>query len=284
MRTILLFLFFLSLPQFLKHNFKLPPHLNIPYHSEWEIPPPDEKILSILDQPFSYLARGNQSTVFESQDGKYVLKLFRYTRPRFPFVQNTKYFAAKLIQKKPKNDLFTKVAKTFTAAHMACTQASQYTQVLFCHLNLSENQLPTIQLKADRIYNLRLDQYRFVLQRKVSPFKETLLSAKNDPEKMHKLIDSFVKLLVDRASIGIRNADPNLGPNFGFLEDQAVEIDFGNYRKGSNPQEITNYLTRLGHWLADNAPEYIAFFNDLRYDSLKYETTEKLRRSPGTLY
>lgn len=44
----------------------------------------DPSILTLLDQPFDYLACGNQSYVFASKDGKYVLKFFKYINHNTP--------------------------------------------------------------------------------------------------------------------------------------------------------------------------------------------------------
>lgn len=262
MRVFVIFLVFLSLPHFLKRDFKLPPRLPIPYQAEWEVPPASPEILSILHQTFTYLARGNQATVFESEDGQYVLKLFRTTRSPFRLIEKLKSLIAQWTHKKVKQDRFTKAFKTFNAAHMAYTKAASLTEVLFCHLNLTENELPILTLKAHRTFSLPLDRARFVLQKKVTPFATALLSARNDPEKMQGLIDSFFKLIAQRSALGIRNSDPNLPPNFGFLEGKAVEIDFGNYRQGADPQEIKNLRKRFKDWLAKNAPEYLPKIQD----------------------
>ncbi len=272
---LLLSIFSLLIPHWVKPNFKIPPihEKKIPFNAAWETAPPDEKILLILNQPFTYLAHGNQSTAFISEDGRYVLKLFRYPRSRFPLVQKLKAWTAKIVHRKPKkNDLYGKVSKTFTAAYLAYAEASAFTQVLFCHLNLTENQLPIIQLKAGRTYRLPLDSFRFVLQKKVTPFAEALLSAKKEPKRMHQLIDSLVDLLICRSALGIRNSDPNLAPNFGFLETQAVEVDFGNYRKAPQTRtELVNYFNRFEHWLSQNAPEYLFYLKDLRSNLEKME-------------
>lgn len=260
-KLLLISLLFLSIPQFMKREFKLPPiHAGIPTNPKWDTPPPTDPILAILNQPFVYLTRGNQSTVFQSEDGKYVLKLFRYKRSLFPLIHKFKNW----FKKKPKQSFLSKADKTFNAAHLAYTEASEHTQVIYCHLNLTNNLLPITQLKAGKTYTVPLDAYRFALQKKVNPFKETLLSARAQPEEMHRLIDSFVELLIDRSRLNIRNSDPNLGPNFGFLEGKAVELDFGNYHKVSpdlerKKAEISNYLIRLEHWLEDYAPEYIEY-------------------------
>ena len=48
---------------------------------EWEFPQPSaeeqEQIDAILSQKFTYLARGSQAFAFVSEDGRYVLKLFK---------------------------------------------------------------------------------------------------------------------------------------------------------------------------------------------------------------
>jgi hypothetical protein len=258
-KLFLLSLFLFSLPQWMKSDFKLPPiHSQIPSELKWESPPPSSEILKILDQPFSYFSHGNQSTVFESEDKKYVLKLFRYRRSLFPFLHQAKNWC----KKKPKQDFMSKLHKTFDAAHLASSEAQAFTQVVYAHLNLTDQLLPTILLKAKKTYQIPLDKYRFVIQKKVQPFKETLLSARENPQEMNRLMQSFLDLLEKRSSLNIRNSDPNLGPNFGFLNGQAVELDFGNYQK-INPDlkmkkaEIANYLLRFEHWLTANAPEYV---------------------------
>ena len=206
-----------------------------------------------------------------------MLKLFRYTRSRFPLIHNIKCAFAKWMGRKPKKDLYTKTNKTLDAAYLACTEAQEFTQVVFCHLNLSVGKLPMVRL--GKVW-LHLDRYRFVLQKKAMPFKETLLQAKKDPQRMRRLIDSFVALVQDRSALNIRNADPNLGPNFGFLNERAVEIDFGNYRKAPQlPEEMGNYLLRLEHWLQQNAPEYVDYLHTKRYDPTKHEETQTVHRS-----
>lgn len=245
---LLLFSFFLYLPQLLKPPFKLH-EPKMAHHSAWETPPPSLTIHAILSQPFTYLAHGNQVTVFASSDGQYVLKLFRYNRSRFPLLHTLKNF----FHKKPKNDLSTKIQKTFQAAHLAATRAAPFTQVLYCHLNLTEHLLPTVQLHGHRTFTLPLDKARFVLQRKATPFAEALLSHQNDPLALQQMIASLTTLIQERSALGIRNADPNLAPNFGFIGLQAVELDFGNYRSTPpSPQDLPNYLHRLDTWLHKN--------------------------------
>jgi hypothetical protein len=260
MRPFLFILFCLALPFYCKREFKPPPvHAEIPFHPEWETGELTEEVAAILRAPFSYLAHGNQSTVFVSEDGQYVLKLFRYHRTRFPLIHKIKTW------KRKKDDLYTKMEKTFKAAALAATVGKPFTQVVFAHLNLTENQLPKVRIGG---YLLPLDSYRFVLQKKAAPFKETLSNA--DPEKFKRLIASFLSLLEKRKAAGISNSDPNLGPNFGFIGEEAVEIDFGNYRQGEKEEF---FVDRLESWLQKKLPKKYSQLNEAK----------SLYRSSGTL-
>ena len=84
MKTLLFVLLSLSIPFFFKKEFRLPPICKVipPYHADWDSTPTKE-ILDILQQSFSYLSSGNQTTVFISADRQYVLKLFKYNSSVF---------------------------------------------------------------------------------------------------------------------------------------------------------------------------------------------------------
>ncbi len=270
MIVLRLFLFLalvLPLPLFFKRDFRLPPiHAWLPKNPKWEMPLPNEEILKILTAPFTYYTKGNQTLVFESADKNYVLKLFRYKRSIFPLMHVLKNF----YKRSPRIDFEAKVKKTFNAAHIACNEGAAFTGVLYCHLNMSKDVLPIAHLQVDgKNYDLPLDMHRFVLQKKGVTLKEAFFSARNNPEKMHELIESFLDLLIQRTSQNIQNSDPNLGLNFGFLGTRAMEIDFGNYQKvNADPQrqkeEIFLFLSSLERWIAKRMPEYTNFITELR--------------------
>lgn len=281
MIVLRLFLFLslvLPLPLLFKRDFRLPPiHAWLPKNPHWEMPPPNGEILEILKGPFTYYTKGNQTLVFESRDKNYVLKLFRYKRSIFPLMHVLKNF----YKKNPRVDFEAKAKKTFNAAYIACNEGAEFTGALYCRLNASKDVLPVAQLEVDgKNYNLPLDLHRFVLQKKGVTLKEALFSARNDPEKMHQLIESFLDLLIRRTSQNIQNSDPNLGLNFGFLGTRAIEIDFGNYQKVSpDPRrqkgEILFFLKHLECWIAKRMPEHANFITELRRNiEINYNPTE----------
>src|ERR1700722_581245 len=58
---------------------------DIPYHPEWDTSLSHEELAqlkSILDQPFTYIGKGAQAYAFASEDGKYVLKFFKFKHLR----------------------------------------------------------------------------------------------------------------------------------------------------------------------------------------------------------
>lgn len=269
---ILFLVFSVSLP-FLMQSLTLGFHpaklyLRLPYRAEWESPPMGKEIEEILRQPFTYLSRGSQSYVFESQDKNYVLKLFRYNRSQFPLIQNAK----KWFHRKEKANLFSKMEKTFQAFSMAFREARECTQLLYVHLNPNCERSLFVSLSdpIGRKWKLPIGAYRFALQKKVDPFKSTLIQAytSKNAEEMKRLLDSFIVLLYERTGKCIRNSDHNLWPNFGFFEGQAIEIDCGNYRKRpemSDPelriQEMHRFIWPLFLWLLKNAPEFAPYFH-----------------------
>jgi len=271
LRLSLVCLFFLSALSLAPHRIKTPFSLAwVPFQQEWEIEPlsleEEKKISAILERPLTYLSKGNQSYVFESEGGEYVVKFFRYRFTRFKvihFCQTVLY--SHILHKKTKDSFDVKINKTCKAARLAFVEAQKFTQVVFCHLNLTQKTLPIVKITIPKgTYSIPLDRYRFVVQKKVTPFVRAMQEARKEPSKMKVMINSFLALIEERSRLGISNTDPNLGPNFGFLEDQAVEMDFGNYRKISDQhisqRELEGFKSRLRHWLEKNAPEYVPLF------------------------
>lgn len=233
--------------------------LEFPTHPSWDVQSVinDEEARAILAQPFRYLNKGAQSYAFLSQDGRYVLKIFRFDQRH-------------LFRKKSKRPLEQKVNKFFQGCVLASTKASEETGILYLHLNLRRESLPILKAKGPlgQPFSLPLDQYRFVLQKKAIPLDVGLLAAKKEG-RLPERINEIISLLESRIKKGIGNADPSLWRNFGFLEDRAIEFDFGNYLARpdlSLPKnaraELERYMRHLRTWIERNAPDLIANFNE----------------------
>lgn len=260
------FLFFFSafvllIPTSLKRvtcGFKLAKlRLDVPFRVDWETTPhlSMHQLHHILNQPFTYLDKGAQCYVFKSEDEQYVIKLFRYDQPQF-------------FKKKVKTSFKEKIENLFVASRLAYLLAPEETGLVHLHLNLTKNECPILHAKGPigQSLHLPLDRYRFAVQKKVDPFRERLFKASrsSDKQEMNRLIDSFIDTLQSRIQKGIRNSDPTLSRNFGFIKEKAVEIDFGNYflYSSSAEKEMHRYTNRLRRWLKHNAPEWVSYLDE----------------------
>lgn len=193
--------------------------INWPFAAEWEIPDPNPEIVSVLSKPFSYYAKGNQCFVFLSQDGNYVLKLFRADSFRLPFSEQK---LRKWVGAKTRKDLFPheRTLKNLMSYHLAYSLAQKQTGVVFIHLNPKPGSLPNllIQDPIGRTHTVDPAKYRFALQKKAERLK---------PKSEEK--GSFYAFLQELEALGLVNLDLKIGSNFGKLDGNIVQIDVGNF-------------------------------------------------------
>lgn len=241
---------FLMIPVSFRHltrGFKIAKmQIDYPFDSRFELGQEiSSEILSILNQTFYYLGKGSQSFVFSSEDGRYVIKLFRYHHKS--------------------NERRSKVYPLLEATRIACQFAKEETGVIYAHLNLTEKQLPTIKIKDPiyRSFKIPLDEYRFVLQKKCTSFEQGMKGSSAE-----SCIDAFITLVRGRIAKGIRDADSKIYRNFGFLDGKGVEFDFGNYeisrdllQPENQRKEMLVYINRLRHWLENHAPDAVVYLD-----------------------
>lgn len=225
--------------------------VDLPFKKEWETDCSDA-IRVILQQPFSYFAKGQQSYVFLSEDQKYVLKLFLYDGCKIPIGQEILYRCRKW--KNPsvfRNELpmQLKVQKTFDSCKLAYDLVLEWTGLVYLHLNPGKKNVPLLHLKDKIGIPHRIDpsRFRFVLQKKCEPFKKTFDSSENKTA----LVQSFHRMLDRFEELGIANSDPVLGRNFAFLEGQAMAIDVGTlfYDPQKAKESKENFISRLNRFL-----------------------------------
>ena len=240
---------------------------NLPFHSEWETEAPDPHLLEILDQPFSYLAKGAQSYVFSSADDRYVIKFFRIyhlTPPawlvhlKWPlFFQS--YRLKKILQKQEE------LEKDFASYKIAYDHMKEETGILYLHLNKTDflHKQLTFYDKIGIKHVVNLDEMEFLIQKKA----ELVYPSLSDMVKTYGIakaktaLENLVVLLCTRASKGIKDKDPDLNTNFGFIDDHPLQIDVGRFRiEETNTQEvdrdeIIRITDNLNQWLRAEHPE-----------------------------
>ena len=242
---------------------------NLTYHSEWEVSllsaSENKRVHDIFEQKFTYLAKGAQCHVFESADGKWVLKFFRHHHMRPPLWLTLlpsflDPWRSSKIEKK-----WSKLHKDFASYCIAYTELKEKTGILFLHLNKTENLKQSVTI-VDRLnieHSLDMDEMEFLLQKKatlVYPTIDTWMETGNIVAAKEALSD-LVSVLKIRFEKGLFDKDPDLNTNFGFIDKQAVQIDVGRFkRQKQSPSRSKDAIYRI----TDNLKQFL----DQRYPAL----------------
>lgn len=242
------------------------------YESRWDVAALDDEgeaeLRRILAQPFTYLGKGCQSYVFESEDGNYVIKFPKYQRFRsrpwdtllsvIPSIKAQR--EERLAHKKEKLD------GVFYGWKLAYEEMQEQTGVLYVHLN------PTVKIdrhltlydKLGFSHHVDLDQSQFLVQKKAEMLCPTLEAAMahHEPEEAEALIDELLSMVVVEYRNGYADNDHALIQNTGVLHGKPVHIDVGQLDKGERfaeievfNQELFNKMYKFRIWLFENYPE-----------------------------
>ncbi len=265
---------------------------SMPNHPRWETPSFSDEKLKLLEQPFTFLGKGDQSYAFLGQDKKTVLKFFRHDHlsPRkFLRMLPLPAFLDKLrneyLSWRSRYDL----TPLFDSAKLAFDALQRETGLIALHLNKSEN-LPKNVLLFDKIgvrHTIDLNETEFVLQRYAEPIFDVLdrMMENGDLEKAKRLLSSVFSLMHFQHQKGIINSDHAFKRNFGVVEHQAVSMDIGSYYRdpsvmepATNLVEIEKTTERLHRWLKKHHPELVFFYEENAARMDKEQTWTKMDR------
>ena len=216
---------------------------HLPFHSKWEVlQPPEEKIVQeILSQPFRYLGKGAQSFVFASDDGKYVIKFFRYDH------MGDKGFLKYLPFKRTKRRvgrLRAKLQQDFSSYKLAYDNLKDETALVYLHLNKTETLLERLELvdKLGISHFLSAGELEFVVQKRASLLVPALqdLMKKGQEEEAKAVISQLISLLKRRCQKEIFDKDPDLFTNFGIINGKPIQIDVGRFK--ADPSESDPHI------------------------------------------
>jgi hypothetical protein len=232
--------------------------------------PPEQlaQVNQLLNQDYHYLARGAQNFVFLSDDGDYVLKLIRRKRNKLvklqeiglqiPFVK--KYYEMVAAKKVKKKENF------LTSCLLTDQELREQTGLVYLHFNATEQLHPTINLynRIGKRYLIELDNTSFLLQKRGKTITEhiNVLMKNNDQEGFQNALQQLVKLLGSCSQKLIIDRDINFNNNVGFIGDQAVFIDMGEFYRNQNLLDRAYCLDCLilqtfpfRKWLWENYPD-----------------------------
>ncbi|MDP1609389.1 MAG: hypothetical protein Q8L98_08780 [Chlamydiales bacterium] len=218
---------------------------------------------AILQQPFFFLGRGEETLAFLSQDGHFVIKFFllkafqgekRYTIPNiihwlFPKPHQERQKLRQKVRRQKMLDSMKHYAEVVQGMQ-------KETGTIALHLNPTTNRLPTLVF-FDHIgekHLIELDRVSFVLQHKAVLTGERIANAKTQEEKK-KLVQALEDFFVLRAKKGVKDLSNRrvLEKNFGFLGDEVIQFDVGRsgFSKAvqdSPEEEIQNLKIFLQQW------------------------------------
>lgn len=222
-----------------------------------------QEILQVLQQPFHFLGKGRQSFVFESADGKTVLKFFNRRYFQMPWYA---FAMPKEIKKRSQREFFY-----LHSYPLAEKFLSSETAILYSHFGKTKA-LPTVKVtdRASRIFSISLNDVPFVLQRKGDPFYPALetLQKNQGNEGLLSALDAFLELIAHRISLGIGDADHDVKHNFGFLDGKPFHIDPGRLYlcDFSKKETLTLEWWRATHslrkWLVHTYPDIVSIFDE----------------------
>jgi hypothetical protein len=227
----------------------------------------DERLLKLItSQPFSYLGKGHQCFVFESQDHQYVLKLPFHSQIVPPLWLRPVPFFSDLYRERQIPRKKRKLNKAISSHTMAFEQLHKETAVVYIHLRRTSTLQQTVPL-IDKIgvqHLIDLDRTEFILQKKGEQLYPTIEKwmEQGEIEQAKAGLSGLITLFYSRYRQGIEDKEKVLNTNYGFLDGHAMQIDIGRLRKIKEPKnrdtqtkEIRGVFAHLHAYLKERFPE-----------------------------
>ena len=226
---------------------------------------------SLLKQKFHYLGKGHQAFAFVSEDGQYVLKLFK---PHYPHIEfwgesfNFTYipFSKWLYKVVAKEAFEQRLKEDFTSYVNAYTTFKDESLVEYLHLAETSDLKEPLQL-FDKINVLRefdANNTCFLIQKKVEPLQSTLqnLLKEGKMADVRGMLENILHLLVRRVDLGFYKPTHKFHANFGCIGLKPYQLDIGNLltpkdlglAEDTKTVELTTSIKKLKMWLGDHIP------------------------------
>lgn len=238
-----------------------------------------------LFQPYTYLGKGRQSFVFESADGKTVLKFFNRKYFDVPWYG---YFSSRERYKRERRKSFYSQSYILAEKYL-----SKESGILYLHLGPTVD-LPTVKLidRAKRVFLVDLNTIPFVLQKKAEPFYSAIVRAQKEQgdEKLKQILVDFLEMISRRISFHLADAEHDVEHNIGFLDGKPLYIDPGRLLLAD-----FSHMERLHHewwsathalrkWLSIQFPWLVSFFDSqiLELENSKHFTENVSQQTSAT--
>ncbi len=239
--------------------------------AEWEFPPLDDaaehEVNQLLSQKFTYFARGSQAFAFISEDGRYILKLFKQHKWRpghllgyIPLPLNP-YYKEALHRKKKELDVLR-------SCKAALLHVKEDTGVLFAHLNPTPLSVRSVSVvdKQGKAWRLNLSRSCFLLQKRADLFHPHINAwmEKGDLEGAQHAIDSLLHLCDRFIKKGVHSNNTIFRKNFGFIDNEAVQFDIGKFKcdplREQPKDSLRVQVNHFYNWIKNTYPSLVSHF------------------------
>ncbi len=264
---------------------------HFPPRKEWEVKVSSDRerfFSTVCQQTLTWLGRGMQAVVFETQDEKYVVKFFQLGRLRENldrgFVQNL--FSQETKEKR--QERLAHREEIFSSSKMCFEELQDETGIVYVHLNRTKDKVQGIKLvdKYGQSHRIRGDDSSFVVQKKAKYLIPTInkLMEHGKVEETQARVNQVFELLISLARKGFADGDDALirNNNIGLAEDRAIYIDTGHLFRAPNLDvaermryEFQVRLDPLEKWLNIAYPEIGAYYRERRNEILAALDAEK---------
>lgn len=240
--------------------------------TEWGVPPPSssEKLAldAILQQRFTYIGKGVQSYAFSSEDGKYVIKFFKFKHlkisPILDWLPAWTPFENYRLKKKERVE--KKFNGVFEGYHLAYRKHKKESGLIFLHINPTEGLYPTLTVidKLGRTNLIELDQVPFLIQAKAKTMRVVMheLLVNNEMELAKARISEIFQLYFSEYQKGLYDHDHGIMHNAGFVGTTPIHLDVGKLKEEENmrnpayySQDIALVAHRMARWLKAKEPK-----------------------------
>lgn len=245
----------------------------MPYQKDWDIdtlnPKQELQLQHILSQQFAYLGKGAQSYAFASDDGKYVIKFFKFKHLRpswfhsvLPSVSFVKEFKEKQAARKRR-----KLYGVFQGYKTAYDLHKQESGILFVQLNIQNNPQRNVIVR-DKLgikRTIALENIPFILQEKGETLRVVLKNFldQGNLTAAEKRINDIFDLYVSEYQKGIYDHDHGVMYNTGFVGDRPIHLDVGKLVKEESMRDPKNahadlllVAAKMKAWTHQNYPQY----------------------------
>lgn len=229
-------------------------------------PPSNEEIAlirPILKEKLRYLTKGGQVYVFESADGKWVVKFMKYHLERPALISllkgallNFNTFEETIeIRKQQRLALFE-------GNLLAKTYYPEGSGLLYLHFNPTHSLwgFTTLVDKEGSEHLVNLDAIPFIIQKKATPFAAEIaaLAATGNQEKISTHCNALLAFIDRLHDLGFVDKDYGVYKNFALSEGQFIHLDMGKLVQYSAPldpdkrkAELKEINRRLTAWLQE---------------------------------